>query len=277
MVCPAALAETVTPPSFSPVADAIAPLSSASAAAAAAGNASGMAASAIAIAATEDSIGCRLAMSSPSARGIGGGLRRCWNGLEVGGDRDDLRLVELKLEPRHPRRAVADHVLDDALLTAERFARERGTELYAGDLRLLVTDDAVIAEQPATQFLRLIEAVIGRGLRLRNLRPCGQQQYSEPPPASHRAPPLTLLDETMPNAWGREAPREAEAASGFQRIKHAAAICPLGQVDLDRCSAGSKGPTACRSRRYNRGYRRARLQSGSRGLGAAALRARLAA
>src|SRR3954463_7068142 len=172
MVCPAALADTVTPPSFSPVADAIAPLSSASAASGASEKASGIPASASPITATEDSIGCRLAMSSPSARGIGGGRRRCWNGLEVSGDRDDLRLVELKLEPRHPRRAVADHVLDDALLTAERFARERGTVLYARDLRLFVADDAMIAEQPATYFLRLIEAVIGRGLGLRNLRPC---------------------------------------------------------------------------------------------------------
>src|SRR4029077_20811203 len=147
MVCPSALAETVTPPNFSPVEDAIAPLSSASAASTASGDASGIAASAIAIIATEEPIGCRLAMSSPSARGIGGGLRRCRNGLEVGGDRDDLRLVELKLEPRHPRRAVADHVLDDALLTTERFPRERGTVLYARNLRLLVTDDTMIAEQ----------------------------------------------------------------------------------------------------------------------------------
>ena len=54
MVCPAALAETVTPPSFSPVEDAIAPLSSASAASAASDNASGIAASAIAITATEE-------------------------------------------------------------------------------------------------------------------------------------------------------------------------------------------------------------------------------
>src|SRR3954454_9566483 len=149
MVCPAALAETVTPPSFSPVADTIAPLSSASAASAASDNASGMAASAIAIAATEDSIRGRLDMSSPSARGIGGGRRRCWNGLEVGGDGDDLRLIELKLESGHPRRAVADHVLADALLTAERFAREHGTGLYARDLRLLVADNTMIAEQAA--------------------------------------------------------------------------------------------------------------------------------
>src|SRR4029077_948762 len=30
--------------------------------------------------------------------------------------------------------------------------------------------------------------------------------------------PLQLLDKTIPNAWGREAPREASAAPCFQRI-----------------------------------------------------------
>src|SRR6266849_7955840 len=42
-------------------------------------------------------------------------------------------------------------------------------------------------------------------------------------------------------------------------------IYPSVRVDPGRCSAESKDPIACQSRRCNRAYRRARPPSGSRG------------
>jgi hypothetical protein len=54
-------------------------------------------------------------------------------------------------------------------------------------------------------------------------------------------------------------------------------ICPSGRVDPGRCSAGSKDPTACRSRRCNRACRRGRPPPESRGREVEGRRARWAA
>src|ERR1700722_16810970 len=143
MVAPSALAETVTPPSFSPVADVIEPLSSASAACAEIGTRAVAANPAAAIAASVKPFACRMS-SSPfgvlirSARDRRGRGRR-WHGFQIRNDGTDLGGLELKLEARHPRRPIADDLAHDVLLTVERVLRQDRTILSAGDLRLGVT------------------------------------------------------------------------------------------------------------------------------------------
>jgi len=53
----------------------------------------------------------------------------------------------------------------------------------------------------AAVALGVVEA-IARLLCGRALRPCGQQQYTEPPPASHRPPPLTAFGQDYSKCVG---------------------------------------------------------------------------
>ena len=76
--------------------------------------------------------------------------------------------------------------------------------------------------------------------------------------------------------------RRARVPQSFQQPTCCAAldciiICPSGRVDPGRCSAGSKDPTACRSRRCNRACRRGRPPPESRGREVEGRRARWAA
>src|SRR5262245_13019030 len=57
-------------------------------------------------------------------------------GLEVRGDGRDLCGLEMMLEARHARGAVADHLAHHVFLPAERFARKRRTVERARQLRL---------------------------------------------------------------------------------------------------------------------------------------------
>src|SRR5580704_9824164 len=107
MVAPSALAETVTPPSFSPAADVMDPLSSASAACADSGINAVAANPAAAMAAKVKRFACFMSVSlgmsirSTCRRRIWG-----WHGLQVRGDRIDLGGLELKLEAWHARGSV---------------------------------------------------------------------------------------------------------------------------------------------------------------------------
>src|SRR5712691_7466523 len=129
MVAPSALAETVTPPILSPAADVMVPDRSASARTSAV---------------DETSAATRVASEKPAhfmkrlpcMQLVGSARRRIWrhgrrsrNGLQVGRDGGDLRLVELMLEARHARRAVGDHLAHHRFLSAARVLRQRRPEL----------------------------------------------------------------------------------------------------------------------------------------------------
>src|SRR5215470_3000344 len=113
-VAPAALADTVTPPIFSPAAEATVPLSSASAAGAVVGTAASpaMASHPARIFLMTCLPGCR----SPSGR------RR--NGLQIGDDGVDLRRLELIFEAWHAARAVADDAAHHLVAAARGIPRQ---------------------------------------------------------------------------------------------------------------------------------------------------------
>src|SRR6266851_3870691 len=137
MVAPSALAETVTPSSFSPAAEVIDPLSSASAARADIGMNAVAANPAAAMAAKVKPFvfprlfaclfACLMAFSLRvpirSSRRWRGWIRG-WHGFQVRDDRIDLGRLELKLEARHARGSVADELAHDVLLAAERVLRQ---------------------------------------------------------------------------------------------------------------------------------------------------------
>src|SRR5437588_506063 len=100
MVPPTGLAETVTPPSFSPAADVTAPLRTASACARA-----GMLTAAATMANRQFRV--RFMGSSPVVL-VSSTLAGCRDRLEVRDNRIDLRRLEMILEARHAGRAVGD-------------------------------------------------------------------------------------------------------------------------------------------------------------------------
>src|SRR5258708_16838345 len=119
MVAPAALAETVTPPSFSPAADAIDPLSRPSAACAVSGMNVVAANPAAAMAARVKPlvglkvIACFISFSLRvpirSTRRRRGWIRR-WHGFQIRDDRIDLGRLELKPQARHAGGSGADEL-----------------------------------------------------------------------------------------------------------------------------------------------------------------------
>src|SRR5437773_2322484 len=157
MVPPAGLAETVMPPSFSPCAEVMVPLSTASAALAGAS-----------IAAAPNTIAlrrmvCVLFMAWPPVvlfrsahRGRGG---RWGNGSQIRDDGFDLGGLEMILEARHARRAVADDLAHHRLLAAGRVLRQFRTVERARQLRLGMTDAAGLIEQPHAQKLSVVEGL----------------------------------------------------------------------------------------------------------------------
>src|ERR1700719_1080303 len=145
MVAPSALAETVTPASFSPAAEVIDPLSSASAACADIGMSAVAANAAAAMAAKVKLFACLMSSSLRvpirSTRRWRGWIR-CWHGFQVRDDRIDLGGLELELEAGHARGSGADELAHDVLLAVERILRQQRPILSARDLRLGVADDA---------------------------------------------------------------------------------------------------------------------------------------
>src|SRR5450432_582554 len=150
MVAPSALAETVTPASFSPAAEVIDPLSSASAACADSGMNAVAAKPAAAMAAKVKllayrSLACLMAFSLRvpirSTRRRRGRIRG-WHSFQVRDDRTDLGGLELKPKARHARGSGADEFAHDVLLAVERVLRQDRPILSARDLRLGVADDA---------------------------------------------------------------------------------------------------------------------------------------
>src|SRR5260370_14436229 len=117
MVVPWALAETVTPPSFSPVAEAIVPLSAKSAACAEVARPPARLAARFAAAnAATPNMNLKAFMAfSPSdclTRGDRGYR------LEKGDDGVDLGALQIMLEGRHAWRAFADHAPDHLVAAA---------------------------------------------------------------------------------------------------------------------------------------------------------------
>src|SRR5262245_9811304 len=105
MVEPCALAETVTPASFSPDADATVPLSRCSAACAASGNARPAAKSA-----ANPNRHIFMALLLVRACSTGGGRRY---GFQVRDDGVDVAATEVLFERRHERSALADMTVDE--------------------------------------------------------------------------------------------------------------------------------------------------------------------
>src|ERR1700693_5002365 len=180
MVAPSALAETVTPESFSPAADVIDPLNSASAACADSGMSAVAANPAAAMVTNVKLFGgprvfaglmsFSLRVSICSARRRCGRIR-CWHGFQVRDDGIDLGGLELKPKARHARGSGADGPPHEVLLAAERVLRQDRPILSARDLRLGVADDAGLIEQPLAELLRVVERRTGLGgLRPRALR-----------------------------------------------------------------------------------------------------------
>src|SRR5260370_339965 len=193
MVAPSALAETVTPASFSPAADVIDPLSRVSAACAdigtnavAANPAAAMAAKArlFAYLLFACLMGISLRVPIRSTRRWRGWAGR-WHSFEVRDDRTDLGGLELKPEARHARGSGADELAHDVLLAVERILRQDRPILSPRDLRLGVADDAGLIEQPLPELLRVVERRTGLG----GLRPCalrqGKHEERDPDATNH--------------------------------------------------------------------------------------------
>src|SRR5260370_21830042 len=143
MVAPSGLAETVTPPIFSPAADVMAPLRMASAAKA--GAKGGTRAVMRAAAMQADRVNRVVssfeflligAWAAAGARRRGGGRRRRRHGLEIGHDRVDLGRLEMNLEAGHARRAVGYHLAHHARVAALRVAGDHIPALHARQLQL---------------------------------------------------------------------------------------------------------------------------------------------
>src|SRR3954468_173724 len=174
MVPPCGFADTMTPPIASPADDLMLPLRMASAAWAGAGAASSATANTL-IPRIKDVL--RMASLLRCGRG---------NGLEIGDDGVDLRRLEMMLEARHARRAIADHLAHDIVLPAERLARQRRAVQRARQLRLGVTDPARLIEQPHAEKLLVVEPrVCGILLRQHRVWPHGQHRNDEPPRTLH--------------------------------------------------------------------------------------------
>src|SRR5262249_57504990 len=151
MVVPSALAETVTPPSFSPDAEVTVPLSRWSAACAAVARL--IAATLAATSAGTPNRYAFMAFLLVFVRSTGGGRR---DRLEIGDDRVDLAALEIVLEAGHARRAVADDAADDVVVAAGGVLGERRTEGPRIDLRRQGTHAAGLPQHPPARPLPLL-------------------------------------------------------------------------------------------------------------------------
>src|SRR5262245_13381243 len=206
MVVPSALADTVTPPSFSPDAEVTVPLSSWSAACA--GVARLIAATLAATSAGTPNRYAFMAFLLVFVRSIrlasGGGGHR----LEIGDDRVDLAALEIVLEGGHARRAVADDAADDVVVAAGGVLGERRTEGPRVDLRRQVAHAAGLGEDPPAGRLRLVEGVVGGGLlRRRGQRPRREREHQGRGAARHHRilPTLHFFQSVCRRGAGRKA------------------------------------------------------------------------
>src|SRR6185436_846184 len=172
MVPPAGFADTMTPPIASPADDLMLPLRIASAALSRTG--------------TPRSA----TTNAPTAR-VNGVLRmasllRCGrrDGFQVGDNGVNLRRLEMVLEARHARRAVADHLAHHSVLPAERLPRQRRPIQRARQLRLGVTKAARLIEQPHAEKLSVVERSIAL-LRRCRVRPHRQHDEDGPRETYH--------------------------------------------------------------------------------------------
>src|SRR5262245_15307345 len=182
MVEPCALAETVTPASFSPDADATVPLSRCSAACAASGNARPAAKSA-----ANPNRHIFMALLLVRACSTGGGRRY---GFQVRDDGVDVAATEVMFERRHARRALADQTADDLVAATGGVLGELRAEGAGIVRRREVTDAARLRDQLPTVSLDIGEIVAGAGLLgVCALRPDGKQERESSGAARHANPP----------------------------------------------------------------------------------------
>src|ERR1700730_5332521 len=112
--------------------------------------------------------------------------------LHIGDDGVDLVWVEMVLEARHVRRAVADDLAHHGFLAAERVLRQVGA-VFGGrrDLQLHVAHHAGLIEQiAALQLLGSQRVGSRKRLRRRSLNARGEHQPGHPSTAPHAASSL---------------------------------------------------------------------------------------
>src|SRR5882724_6110107 len=157
MVEPSSLADTVTPPSFSPVAEAIAPLNSWSAACAEK--------PVITRAALANRMLRMLVMTSFSPLRLEDGpvSARGWSGSghcpDVRNDGVDLVVFQVMLEGRHARRAVDDVLTHDGVVAVGGGLVQRRTVGSGIEGRRQVADAAGLRQQLAAVTLHVVEIV----------------------------------------------------------------------------------------------------------------------
>src|SRR5215467_10378395 len=161
MVEPSALADTVTPASFSPVAETTVPLSCWSAA----GQATEVINPLVMTAATPN-MKClgfmELLLGAPDSSACAGaalasGGRGGRYGFQIRNDGVDLRTLQIVLEPRHARGSLADETANDLVIAAGGFLRERRTIGAGVDRGRQMTDPARLREDLPAVLLGGIE------------------------------------------------------------------------------------------------------------------------
>ena len=110
-----------------------------------------------------------LGMKSFSASASPGGRCRRRYGLEIGNDGIDLRPLQVVLEGRHARRAVADQPANDLVIAGCRLLRQRRSEGPRVDRRRQMADAARLREDLPAGALGVGQTV-GGGLRGRRLQ-----------------------------------------------------------------------------------------------------------
>src|SRR5262249_34781062 len=160
MVWPSALAETVTPPIFSPTVDVTVPLRMMSPARAGAGRVVSNAMRAIV------ETCARVIGVSPGIFRSALFSRR--QRLQIGGNCVDLSRRKMMLEARHAWRAVCDHLAHEFGPAVERLARQHRSELAQHEVRLGMTDAAALLVKPPSEPL-----LVGQLTRIAALREYG--------------------------------------------------------------------------------------------------------
>src|SRR5262249_31174016 len=145
MVLPSALAETVTPPIFSPTADVTMPLRMTSPAKAGAGRVVSNAMRAIV-----ETCARVLRVSPWNFRSALFSRRQR---LQIGGNCVDLSRREMMLEAWHAWRAVCDHLAHEFSPAVERLARQHRSELAQHEVRLGMADAAALLVKPPSEPL----------------------------------------------------------------------------------------------------------------------------
>src|SRR5712691_6509147 len=187
MVEPSALADTATPPIFSPAPDVIVPVRSASACAVPGTKLVAVIAAAIAIRLAPVKLRALVMAFSLHGRGrvlTARSLVSWRQSHKVGGDGGDLTCVVGILEGGHARRSIGDHLADRLFPPARAVLGELGAIKAADQGRSGMAHAARLLVEAPAQLLLLVERMLVV-LRQRALRPAGQQQEGDPGATLH--------------------------------------------------------------------------------------------